>query len=97
MKTFIHGVGLQDLPKDEVDRIKAKRLAKETDFRGIRSERNRLLQETDWIVTREKEKAGSIKNFEALVEYRQELRDIPTKYNKVSLVKWPTKPEIDLG
>ena len=97
MKTFIHGVGLQDLPKDEVDRIKAKRLAKETDFRGIRSERNRLLQETDWIVTRENEKAGSIKNFEALVEYRQELRDIPTKYNKVSLVKWPTKPEIDLG
>ena len=97
MKTFIHGVGLQELPKDEVDRIKAKRLAKETDFRGIRSERNRLLQETDWIVTREKEKAGSIKNFEALVEYRQELRDIPTKYNKVSLVKWPTKPEIDLG
>ena len=97
MKTFIHGVGLQDLPKDEVDRIKAKRLAKETDFRGIRSERNRLLQETDWIVTREKEKAGSIKNFEALVEYRQELRDIPTKYNKVSLVKWQTKPEIDLG
>ena len=97
MKTFIHGVGLQDLPKDEVDRIKAKRLAKETDFRGIRSERNRLLQETDWIVTREKEKAGSIKNFEALVEYRQELRDITTKYNKVSLVKWPTKPEIDLG
>ena len=68
MKTFIHGVGLQDLPKDEVDRIKAKRLAKETDFRGIRSERNRLLQETDWIVTREKEKAGSIKNFEAFTE-----------------------------
>ena len=97
MKTFIHGVGLQDLPSDEVDKIKARRLAKDTDFRGIRSERNRLLQETDWIVTREKEKAGSIKNFEALVEYRQELRDIPTKYNKVSLVKWPTKPEIDLG
>ena len=95
MKTFIHGVGLQDLPKDEVDRIKAKRLAKETDFRGIRSERNLLLQETDWIVTREKEKAGSIKNFEALVEYRQELRDIPNKYDKVSLVKWPTKPEIE--
>tara|TARA_B100001287_G_scaffold120021_1_gene101099 strand:+ start:2443 stop:2736 length:294 start_codon:yes stop_codon:yes gene_type:complete len=97
MKTFIHGVGLQDLPSDEVDKIQAKKLAKETDFRGIRSERNRLLQETDWIVTREKEKAGSIKNFEAFVEYRQELRDIPTKYNKVSLVKWPTKPEIDLG
>ena len=69
MKTFIHGVGLQDLPKDEVDRIKAKRLAKETDFRGIRSERNRLLQETDWIVIREREQAGSVHNFEAFMKY----------------------------
>ena len=67
----------------------------EKDFSNIRNERNRLLRETDWIVTREREKAGSVKNFEAFVEYRQELRDIPTKYNKVSLVKWPTKPEIE--
>ena len=69
----------------------------ENDFSGIRSERNRLLQETDWIVIREREQAGSVHNFEAFMKYRQELRDIPTKYNKVSLVKWPTKPEIDLG
>ena len=69
----------------------------EKNFSNIRNERNRLLRETDWIVTREREKAGSVKNFEAFVEYRQELRDIPTKYDKVSLVKWPTKPEIDLG
>lgn len=67
----------------------------EKNFSNIRNQRNHLLQETDWIVTREREKAGSIKNFEAFVEYRQELRDIPTKYNKVSLVKWPTKPEIE--
>ena len=67
----------------------------EKNFSKIRNQRNHLLQETDWIVTREKEKAGSIKNFEAFVEYRQELRDIPTKYDKVSLVKWPTKPEIE--
>ena len=67
----------------------------EKNFSNIRNQRNHLLQETDWIVTREKEKAGSIKNFEAFVEYRQELRDIPTKYDKVSLVKWPTKPEIE--
>ena len=67
----------------------------EKNFSNIRNQRNHLLRETDWIVTREKEKAGSIKNFEAFVEYRQELRDIPTKYDKVSLVKWPTKPEIE--
>ena len=69
----------------------------EKDFSDVRLRRNRLLQETDWIVIREREQAGSIHNFEAFMKYRQELRDIPTKYNKVSLVKWPTKPEIDLG
>ena len=69
----------------------------EKDFSGVRLRRNRLLQETDWIVIREREQAGSVHNFEAFMKYRQELRDIPTKYNKVSLVKWPTKPEIDLG
>ena len=69
----------------------------EKDFSGVRLRRNRLLQETDWIVIREREQAGSVHNFEAFMKYRQELRDIPTKYNKVSLVKWPKKPEIDLG
>ena len=69
----------------------------EKNFSNIRNQRNMLLQETDWIVIREREQAGSVHNFEAFMKYRQELRDIPTKYNKVSLVKWPTKPEIDLG
>ena len=69
----------------------------EKDFSDVRLRRNRLLQETDWIVIREREQAGSVHNFEAFMKYRQELRDIPTKYNKVSLVKWPKKPEIDLG
>ena len=69
----------------------------EKDFSDVRLRRNRLLQETDWIVIREREQAGSVHNFEAFMKYRQELRDIPTKYKKVSLVKWPTKPEIDLG
>ena len=69
----------------------------DVDFQMLRIERNRLLTETDWIVIREREQAGSVHNFEAFMKYRQELRDIPTKYNKVSLVKWPTKPEIDLG
>ena len=69
----------------------------EKDFSDVRLRRNRLLQETDWIVIREREQAGSVHNFEAFMKYRQELRDIPTKYNKVSLVQWPTKPEIDLG
>ena len=69
----------------------------ENDFTQIRYQRNILLEETDWIVIREREQSGTVHNFEAFMKYRQELRDIPTKYNKVSLVKWPTKPEIDLG
>lgn len=85
------------LTTEEENQIKIDKENYEKDFRGIRNERNRLLQETDWIVIREREQAGSVHNFEAFMKYRQELRDIPTKYNKVSLVKWPTKPEIDLG
>ena len=85
------------LTTEEENQIKIDKENYEKDFRGIRNERNMLLQETDWIVIREREQAGSVHNFEAFMKYRQELRDIPTKYNKVSLVKWPTKPEIDLG
>ena len=85
------------LTTEEENQIKIDKENYEKDFRGIRNERNRLLQETDWSVIREREQAGSVHNFEAFMKYRQELRDIPTKYNKVSLVKWPTKPEIDLG
>ena len=85
------------LTTEEENQIKIDKENYEKDFRAIRNERNMLLQETDWIVIREREQAGSVHNFEAFMKYRQELRDIPTKYNKVSLVKWPTKPEIDLG
>ena len=85
------------LTTEEENQIKIDKENYEKDFREIRKERNRLLQETDWIVIREREQAGTVHNFEAFMKYRQELRDIPTKYNKVSLVKWPTKPEIDLG
>ena len=85
------------LSTEEENQFKIDKENYEKDFRRIRDERNRLLQETDWIVIREREQAGSVHNFEAFMKYRQELRDIPTKYNKVSLVKWPTKPEIDLG
>lgn len=85
------------LTTEEENQIKINEVNYEKDFREIRKERNRLLQETDWIVIREREQAGTVHNFEAFMKYRQELRDIPTKYNKVSLVKWPTKPEIDLG
>ena len=85
------------LTTEEENQIKINEENYEKDFREIRKERNRLLQETDWIVIREREQAGTVHNFEAFMKYRQELRDIPTKYNKVSLVKWPTKPEIDLG
>tara|TARA_B100000989_G_scaffold220664_1_gene168435 strand:+ start:2917 stop:3216 length:300 start_codon:yes stop_codon:yes gene_type:complete len=85
------------LSTEEENQFKIDKENYEKDFRRIRDERNRLLQETDWIVIREREQNGSVHNFEAFMKYRQELRDIPTKYNKVSLVQWPTKPEIDLG
>ena len=85
------------LTAEDENQIKIDKENFENNFSYIRNERNRLLQETDWIVIREREQSGTVHNFEEFMKYRQELRDIPTKYNKVSLVKWPTKPEIDLG
>ncbi|MEC7830103.1 MAG: phage tail assembly chaperone [Bacteroidota bacterium] len=96
---LVDGVKVEMSPSEIQEVENRTKLIEKTDddFTMLRIERNRLLTETDWIVIREREQAGSVHNFEAFMKYRQELRDIPTKYNKVSLVKWPTKPEIDLG
>lgn len=66
----------------------------------LRSERNRLLAETDWIVTKSAEEGTEV----PLVwrQYRQQLRDLPNscivQLNKYDHLDWkvislPTKPE----
>ena len=55
----------------------------------VRKTRNKLLEETDWIVTVSNENGTSVPD--NWKEYRQALRDITTQEDPNN-VTWPTKP-----
>lgn len=57
---------------------------------SVRSERDRLIAETDWIVVKAKETSTNVPA--AIKTYRQELRDLPTTSGFPHTVTWPTKP-----
>ena len=68
-------------------------------MRLLREERNQLLSETDWVVTRSIETGVAISD--AWKTYRQTLRDLPASSSPslnqyydldFSSVTWPTKP-----
>ena len=56
----------------------------------LRRSRNKLLSETDWLVTMHKEKGTNIPT--AWATYRQALRDITDSATSLDDVTWPTKP-----
>ena len=56
----------------------------------VRVVRNRLLAETDWVVTMHKELGTNIPD--AWKTYRQALRDITDTYTSLDDVVWPEKP-----
>ena len=58
----------------------------------LRPIRNKLLQQSDWVVIKEREEGGSVSNFADWKKYRQELRDITKTYKSLEDVKWPTAP-----
>ena len=58
----------------------------------LRQKRDLLLQQSDWIVIKEREEGGSVSNFADWKKYRQELRDITKTYKSLEDVKWPTAP-----
>ena len=62
------------------------------DLSELRTQRNSLLAQTDWVVIKEREEGGSVSNFADWKKYRQELRDITTKYKSLADVKWPEEP-----
>ena len=58
----------------------------------LRQKRDLLLQQSDWVVIKEREEGGSVSNFADWKKYRQELRDITKTYKSLEDVKWPTAP-----
>ena len=75
-----------------------KQLASYTDWETrkgldeLRPIRNKLLQQSDWVVIKEREEGGSVSNFADWKTYRQALRDITKTYKSLDDVKWPTAP-----
>lgn len=72
--------------KDD-DALAAYQLAEK--WKQVRQDRDRLLNETDWIVTKAKETSTNIPA--AWKTYRQALRDVPSQSDPDNIT-WPTKP-----
>ena len=63
------------------------------EWKRIRTQRTRLLAETDWVVIKARENGGQVPA--AWKTYRVALRDIPAELSdktKYSEITWPTKP-----
>tara|TARA_Y100000816_G_C26105672_1_gene587494 strand:- start:2324 stop:2836 length:513 start_codon:yes stop_codon:yes gene_type:complete len=58
-------------------------------WKDIRSQRDALLSDTDWVVVKAKETGGNISA--SWKKYRQDLRDVPTQSDPDNIT-WPTKP-----
>ena len=98
MKKLVNGI-LVDLTAEEI----AQRQADETAWNNgafdramtdLRAKRNKLLQDTDYIVTMNLEAGNTIPA--EWVTYRQSLRDLTnglTTVEQVNAVVYPTKPE----
>lgn len=56
---------------------------------GVRTERNKLLEKTDWTQSRD----VVLNNDADWIVYRQALRDITTQEGFPHNIVWPTKPE----
>ena len=72
------------------DTAKDKRIL-DKKWADIRTKRNRLLTESDWVVVKAKEEHPNASIPSDWVDYRTELRDI-TKQSDPDDITWPTKP-----
>ena len=63
-------------------------------YEALRSERNRLLEQSDWTQVGDLVSSGSMTStkLDEWKTYRQSLRDLPANTADPSNVTWPTKP-----
>ena len=80
-----------ELTAEEIQEIADRAAAADLDFTFVRADRDGKLRETDW--TQIADAALGDHTAEEWATYRQELRDLPAGFSKVSEVVWPTPPE----
>jgi len=89
VKIYIEGIGVQDMPTDEANALKARQSSTASwRLEALRIERNKLLAETDYMAN------SDITMSDAWKKYRQDLRDITNTYQsmKDEGFSFPTKP-----
>ena len=77
-------------PTDEAIAAEQARLLALEPIRMLRKNRDALLAETDWVVTKANE--TGVAESDAWKTYRQALRDMPSTESDPSNPTWPTKP-----
>ena len=80
-----------ELTAEELAEMEDRAAVADLDFTTVRMERNGMLSQSDW--TQIADAALGAHTAEEWAAYRQELRDLPGGFTKVSEVVWPTPPE----
>jgi len=79
-----------ELTAEEIKDIKDRRAAADLDFSMVRAQRDGMLRNCDW--TQIADATLGAHTAEEWAAYRQELRDLPAGFTKVSEVVWPDDP-----
>ena len=82
-----------ELTAEEEAQIAADAEAADLNFSGVRMERDGTLRGSDWTQMADSPLTDEKKA--EWVAYRQDLRDLPATYSRVSEVVWPTPPADD--
>ena len=80
-----------DLTAEEEAELAARAEAHDLDMNHVRGQRDGQLRGSDW--TQIGDAALGDHTAEDWQAYRQDLRDLPQTYSRVSEVVWPTPPE----
>ena len=93
MNKLVNGV-VVPLTSDELKDLETRKAAapSETEIKWlqVRNKRNRLLLDTDWVVTKASDTGVALSDEWKI--YRQELRDLPATQTDVDNITYPTKP-----
>ena len=79
-----------ELTAEELQELEDRRATADLDFTFVRSQRDGMLRDTDW--TQIADATLGDHTAEEWATYRQELRDLPAGFSKVSEVVWPDDP-----
>jgi hypothetical protein len=81
-----------ELTAEEIQEIADRAAEADLDFTMVRGQRDSMLRDTDW--TQIADATLGSHTVEEWATYRQELRDLPAGFSKVSEVVWPDDPPV---